>query len=72
VEIQTAAQEAIRDLTRAREDLKHLQLQSKQRLLTLLLRHGKRFSDQRNWTKAHYRWMEDERSASASALWPII
>jgi transposase len=49
----------VRDLTRAREDVKHLQLQSKQRLLTFLLRHGKRFSDQRNWTKAHYRWMEE-------------
>lgn len=38
------AQEALRDLTRAREDMKRLQLQSKQRLLAFLLRHGKRFS----------------------------
>ena len=35
-----AAQEALRDLTRAREDMKHLQLLAKQRLLAFLLRHG--------------------------------
>lgn len=52
-------QEALRDLTRAREDVKHLQLQSKQRLLAFLLRHGKRFSGRCNWTRAHYRWMEE-------------
>lgn len=34
------AQEALRDLTQAREDMKHLQRQSKQRLLAFLLRHG--------------------------------
>ncbi len=35
------AQEALRDLTRAREDMKHLQRQTKQRLLAFLLRHRK-------------------------------
>jgi transposase len=50
-----AAQKALRDLTRARENAKHLQLQSKQRLLAFLLRHSKRFSGRCNWTKAHYR-----------------
>lgn len=53
------AQEALRDLTRAREDMKHLQLQSKQRLLAFLLRHGKRFGGRCNWTKAHHRWMQE-------------
>jgi transposase len=53
------AQEALRDLTRAREDMKHLQLQSKQRLLAFLLRHGKRFSGRCNWTQAHYRWLAE-------------
>jgi len=33
-------QEAMRDLTRAREDMKHLERQSKQRLAAFLLRHG--------------------------------
>lgn len=53
------AQEALRDLTRAREDMKHIQRQAKQRLLGFLLRHGKRFGGKDNWTQAHFRWMEE-------------
>jgi transposase len=53
------AQEALRDLTRAREDMKHLQRQTKQRLLGFLLRHGKRFEGKDNWTQAHFRWFEE-------------
>jgi transposase len=53
------AQEALRDLTRAREDMKHIQLQAKQRLLGFLLRHGKRFEGKANWTQAHFRWFEE-------------
>jgi transposase len=51
-------QEALRDLTRAREDLKHLQRQAKQRLLAFLLRHGKTYSGKTRWTQAHFRWLE--------------
>ena len=53
------AQEALRDLTRAREDMKHLQRQAKQRLLAFLLRHGRRYDGKSNWTLTHYRWMEE-------------
>jgi transposase len=42
------AQEALRDLTRAREDMKHLQRQAKQRLLAFLLRHGRSYSGKSN------------------------
>jgi transposase len=52
------AQEALRDLTRAREDMKHLQRQAKQRLLAFLLRHGKRYSGKCRWTQEHTRWLE--------------
>src|SRR4030067_1579417 len=53
------AQEALRDLTRARDDINHLQRQAKQRLLAFLLRHGKRYDGGKsNWTLAHYRWLE--------------
>jgi transposase len=52
------AQEALRDLTRGREDLKHLQRQVKQRLQAFLLRHGKRYSGKSRWTQAHSRWLE--------------
>lgn len=51
-------QEALRDLTCAREDMKHLQRQAKQRLLAFLLRHGKRYTGKSNWTQAHLRWLE--------------
>ncbi len=52
-------QEALRDLTRAREDLKHLQRQSKQRLAAFLLRHSKRYdSGKKHWTQKYYRWLE--------------
>ena len=57
------AQEALRDLTRARGDLKHLQRQAKQRLLAFLLRHGQRYDGQNRWTQAHYRWLETVKFA---------
>ena len=52
------AQEALRDLTRAREDMKHLQRQVRQRLSAFLLRHGRRFSGKSKWTQVHFRWFE--------------
>jgi transposase len=57
------AQEALRDLTRAREDMKHLQRQAKQRLLAFLLRHGRSYDGKSNWTQAHYRWLEEVKFA---------
>jgi transposase len=52
-------QEAIRDLTRAREDIKHLERHSKQRLNAFLLRHGHGYDGKKSkWTQAHWRWME--------------
>lgn len=56
-------QESLRDLTRAREDLKHLQRQAKQRLLAFLLRHDRPYSGKSNWTQAHYRWLETQKFA---------
>jgi transposase len=52
-------QEAMRDLTRAREDIKHLQRQSKQRLNAFLLRHGRHYVPGKSkWTQAYWRWLE--------------
>jgi transposase len=58
VNVPDSAQEALRDLTRARDDMKHLQRQAKQRLLAFLLRHGVRYEGRSHWTQAHYRWLE--------------
>jgi transposase len=52
------AQEALRDLIRAREDLMRMQKQAKQRLLGFLLRHGKRYAGKNRWSQAHFRWLE--------------
>lgn len=52
------AQEALRDLTRAREDMKQLQQQARQRLSAFLLRHARRFTGRSKWTQAYFRWLE--------------
>src|ERR1700745_1123401 len=51
------AQEALRDLTRAREDMKHLHRQAKQPLLSFLSRPGHRYSGKCRWTTAPWRWL---------------
>lgn len=51
--------EAIRDLTRAREDAKCDEKRSKQRLLSFLLRSGFRYTGKSQWGKAHMRWLSD-------------
>ena len=50
--------EALRDLTRGREDIKNMEKRSKQVLLAFLLRHGRTFTEKSTWTKAHFSWLE--------------
>ena len=55
-------QEAIRDLTRCREDMKAMERQLRQRLNAFMLRHGKIYTSGKcKWTQAHFRWMEQVR-----------
>ena len=51
-------QEAIRDLTRAREDMKAIELKARQRLNAFLLRHDRTYRGKSRWTQAHFRWLE--------------
>lgn len=51
--------EAMRDLTRAREDAKSDEKKSKQRLLAFLLRSGHRYTGSSLWSKAHMNWLAD-------------
>jgi transposase len=52
-------QEAIRDLTRAREDLKTMERRAKQRLGAFLLRHGRAYgAGKKKWTRGYFRWLE--------------
>lgn len=56
-----AEQEAMRDLTRAREDIKAIELKARQRLGAFLLRHGRVYGGKSRWTQAHWRWLETVR-----------
>jgi transposase len=51
-------QEAMRDLSRIREDLKSMERCARQRLSGFLLRNKKVYDGQSNWTQAHFRWLE--------------
>jgi transposase len=52
-------QEAMRDLTRIREDMKALERISKQRLNAFLLRYSQIYGKGKSrWTQAHFRWLE--------------
>lgn len=58
-------QEAIRDLTRAREDIKLVEGRARRQLGAFLLRHGRVYRETRTkWTQAHYRWLEEQRFES--------
>jgi len=61
-----AEDEAIRDLTRAREDAKIDEKRSKQRLLSYLLRSGLRYTGKKTWSKAHMRWLSDIKMSHPS------
>lgn len=52
-------QEAMRDLTRARDDLKAQERKARQQLNAYVLRHGHAWpSNKTRWTQTHYNWLE--------------
>ena len=53
-----AAQEALRDLVRAREAAKKDPLKARRRLGKFLLRHGRRPEGIKAWTKQHLEWIK--------------
>jgi transposase len=62
VAVPTIEAEALRDLVRAREDLRGDLMRARHRLAKLLLRHDVRFDGPgRNWTQAHLRWLNQVR-----------
>ncbi len=54
-----AADEALRDLVRAREDAVTVGTQAKYRLKAFLLRQGRRYPGREGWTLAYRRWLTD-------------
>jgi transposase len=59
-------QEAMRDLTRSREDMKGMERHSRQRLGGFLLRHGKGYPGRSKWTKTYFLWLEGIRFETAA------
>src|SRR5262245_50996643 len=53
--------EAMRDLTRAREDAKYAQTRARQRLSSFLLRHGRHYPGKSKWGKAHMAWLRGQQ-----------
>ena len=55
-------QEAMRDLTRARDDMKSQERKARQQLNAFVLRHGHSWpSNKTRWTQTHYHWLESIR-----------
>lgn len=59
IHVPDAVDESIRDLTRARADAVHDLTRAKQRLKSLLLRQGYRYSGKANWSEAHQRYLRE-------------
>ena len=54
-----AEQEAMRDLTRAREDMKGQERKARQQLNAFVLRHGHHWpSGKKRWAQPHFNWLE--------------
>ncbi len=65
------ADEAVRDLARAREDAVNSRTKMRQQLKGFLLRHGLRYGGKTSWTIAFYRWLATlsfEAGASQTAF----
>jgi len=54
-------EEALRDLVRCRDDLRRDVLRWRHRVLKLLARHGRTYLAGRNWSRAHWRWIREQR-----------
>jgi transposase len=61
------ADEAIRDLARAREDAVNARTQVRQQLKGFLLRHDVRYGGRSAWTKSYYRWLATLSFGAAGA-----
>jgi transposase len=71
IRVPTSEQEAVRDLVRAREDVRKDLISARHRLSKFLIRHGRIFSDGHKWTQRHWTWLrrqEFERAAERTTF----
>ncbi len=66
VYVPSSEDEAMRDLSRAREDAKRAERKARQQLGAFLLRHGYRYSGLSQWTLTHWRWISDIKMTHAA------
>ena len=59
VRVPQPADEAMRDLVRAREDAVREERNARHRLKALLLRNGIRYTQKKSWSQAHLRWLAE-------------
>jgi transposase len=64
IHIPTEQEEAARDLLRCREDVRADLLRARHRLSKFLLRHGRRFTATKAWSKRHDTWLRAQ-------TWPL-
>lgn len=57
IHVPDEAEEAVRDLTRCREDVRRDVLRWRHRLLKFLDRHGRLYVTGKNWTQRHWTWI---------------
>lgn len=57
--VPTEEDEAMRDLVRARADIKNIERSAQQRLMAFLLRHGIYYDGKRRWTKLYMDWLSE-------------
>ncbi len=60
VRVPDADDEALRDLTRAREDAVSVERRAKQRTAAFLLRHGRRYPGTTTWGRGYWRWLTQQ------------
>lgn len=58
--------EAMRDLSRSREDAVRARLKARQQLKALLLRHGHRYTGKTAWSDAHERYLAQFKFPNAA------
>ncbi len=61
ITVPTTDQEAVRDLVRAREDVRKELTAARHRLSKFLIRHGRIFRDGHNWTQRHWQWLRGQQ-----------
>ena len=70
VRVPDVADEAVRDLVRAREDAVRECRNARHRLKALLLRNGITYTGKTAWTAAHLRWATSSSSATPRSSVP--